>query len=750
MGDLDGVLTALLAVPSALGAHELKALVAAGGHVPPAALRHLRDLAIRTLDESLRRPLLAVLLHESHRTGDEDVLAGLPSRLGHQLAECASYTGPLSARTLKTLAEVAGPSAELAMSLESQIAYGADLTSIASWIFAQLEARRSGGRWRADAAYRLIPVLSLALTQANTRRRIRDEDSLPSCIDRDALAGAARDVFHDPLRRMARDRARSPTQRADLRQILVAVAASEARWDEVDALLAASPERDVASLAQGLLFAAENLAPESARDRDAVGGVVARLVQLRSRLDESGQARVEHGLTQLTERFQPGESTVTELVTRLLRCAPGQRFGLARTLRERLESDPALAARLPPVDVVPADGPRTEITDLHWVALLARDDVAGGLELARLGAHPGLAFQELQRGLDRWIDVFAIFVDDASPRHRAHGLHLMTRAAEEGGELAGHASALLRSAVDRDKVNNQTRVAKAGKIALVAALARTTDRGAWVTAARDLLHDLAPVQAKELRVVLRRLLPEAVTRGEVTRAQRPPNEDELLAAIYAAPDDDGPRLVYADALLEAGDARGELIVLQCARARTDGAPTARERTLLRIHGRAWLGDAADLFVPASVIFERGFVAGATLVARDLRARWPHAAPASFRLLERLDLGGAWVEPARVLAPETFPRLWSVGAIDHAVLASLARTDLEDVAVRGVDVTTILPALERQPRLRTVTIEDGELDALVALVGESLPGLERIASGRRTMLRAHGVWTAGRAAADGRS
>jgi uncharacterized protein (TIGR02996 family) len=43
--------------------------------------------------------------------------------------------------------------------------------------------------------------------------------------------------------------------------------------------------------------------------------------------------------------------------------------------------------------------------------------------------------------------------------------------------------------------------------------------------------------------------------------------DQLLLRILAAPLDDGPRLVYADWLVEHGDARGELIGLQYARAR---------------------------------------------------------------------------------------------------------------------------------------------------------------------------------------
>ena len=33
--------------------------------------------------------------------------------------------------------------------------------------------------------------------------------------------------------------------------------------------------------------------------------------------------------------------------------------------------------------------------------------------------------------------------------------------------------------------------------------------------------------------------------------------------MVAAPDDDGPRMVYADWLMELGDPRGEFIAIQC-------------------------------------------------------------------------------------------------------------------------------------------------------------------------------------------
>ena len=44
--------------------------------------------------------------------------------------------------------------------------------------------------------------------------------------------------------------------------------------------------------------------------------------------------------------------------------------------------------------------------------------------------------------------------------------------------------------------------------------------------------------------------------------------DALYAAVFAAPADDGPRLVLADALQEAGDPRGEFLSLALDRKRS--------------------------------------------------------------------------------------------------------------------------------------------------------------------------------------
>ncbi len=85
--------------------------------------------------------------------------------------------------------------------------------------------------------------------------------------------------------------------------------------------------------------------------------------------------------------------------------------------------------------------------------------------------------------------------------------------------------------------------------------------------------------------------------------------DDLMAACRAAPDDDAPRLVWADAV---GGERGELVVIQCKLARgglsveETGALRARCDELLAQHGLAWSG-FADVRAARRCSFRRGFV-----------------------------------------------------------------------------------------------------------------------------------------------
>lgn len=92
-------------------------------------------------------------------------------------------------------------------------------------------------------------------------------------------------------------------------------------------------------------------------------------------------------------------------------------------------------------------------------------------------------------------------------------------------------------------------------------------------------------------------------------------ERALIANVAAAPDDDAPRLVYADWLGERGDPRGELVVVQCSLARADreDAPASvteplreREQVLLAQHRNVWIDPLQDIAV-GTYLFRRGFV-----------------------------------------------------------------------------------------------------------------------------------------------
>lgn len=80
-------------------------------------------------------------------------------------------------------------------------------------------------------------------------------------------------------------------------------------------------------------------------------------------------------------------------------------------------------------------------------------------------------------------------------------------------------------------------------------------------------------------------------------------ERDLLDAILAAPDDDGPRLIYADWLLECGDLRGELVAVECELARLQRGDPRRDALVARDHA---LQEALRGSLPPGTDYERGF------------------------------------------------------------------------------------------------------------------------------------------------
>ncbi|MCX5745479.1 MAG: TIGR02996 domain-containing protein [Proteobacteria bacterium] len=129
--------------------------------------------------------------------------------------------------------------------------------------------------------------------------------------------------------------------------------------------------------------------------------------------------------------------------------------------------------------------------------------------------------------------------------------------------------------------------------------------------------------------------------------------DELLEAIIAAPDDDAPRRVYGDKLLEAGEPQGELIHLQCdlaagGLARDEAVRRrVRARELLATHAARWTAGLAGIVEEAH--FARGFVDEVRVAAAPWIARGPElfaAAPA----LRGVMLSGLYVRAADVGGP----------------------------------------------------------------------------------------------------
>ncbi len=135
----------------------------------------------------------------------------------------------------------------------------------------------------------------------------------------------------------------------------------------------------------------------------------------------------------------------------------------------------------------------------------------------------------------------------------------------------------------------------------------------------------APVEARPGERSLLERISASLTRyadGQVT-------ERKLVDAILEKPEDDGPRLVYADWLMQRGNPRGELVILQCeaAHGELSAQKAKRLQELQKLHPRALLGPAAHLIYQnlgyelstGRARLERGFIT-ALEVRQEVPAR----------------------------------------------------------------------------------------------------------------------------------
>jgi uncharacterized protein (TIGR02996 family) len=158
---------------------------------------------------------------------------------------------------------------------------------------------------------------------------------------------------------------------------------------------------------------------------------------------------------------------------------------------------------------------------------------------------------------------------------------------------------------------------------------------------------------------------------------------ELLAAVHANPDDLEARLVYADALSEAGDPRGEFIVRQC----DEGAPVSASHL-----PASWLGPLAMILDPEISSFWRGFLDSASLKANlnpgDLAALAgdPHWATVRSLSLDHTEDPDVRQEALAILVHPVMRALGWLNRIDSRLLVSLCEHH-EPLPIRSIFAAT---------------------------------------------------------------
>jgi uncharacterized protein (TIGR02996 family) len=219
--------------------------------------------------------------------------------------------------------------------------------------------------------------------------------------------------------------------------------------------------------------------------------------------------------------------------------------------------------------------------------------------------------------------------------------------------------------------------------------------------------------------------------------------DAFLQEILAAPDDDIPRLIYADWLEERGDPRGEFIRVQCALASmAETEPqrvllAARAKELLTAHEPAWRMRLPNLQGLSWGPFKRGFVA--SVEAGNWQALRKHAtaifAAAPVRHLQFRQLTGRTT--GALLKSPLLKRVNSVSLKDHrlgiegaiAIAESPHLANLTCLDVSGNNIRKPgLEALAASPHLGKLTalyLSRNHLDPAGVVALATSPHLERL-------------------------
>jgi uncharacterized protein (TIGR02996 family) len=182
--------------------------------------------------------------------------------------------------------------------------------------------------------------------------------------------------------------------------------------------------------------------------------------------------------------------------------------------------------------------------------------------------------------------------------------------------------------------------------------------------------------------------------------------DPLLSRIFDDPDSDEARAVYADALAERGDPRGELIQLQLQLGkltpRTDawGACVAASDRLMWKHRGAWLTDDDSM-----LLLRRGFVERVRLARASTIARLAGEPLRAIHLIDAIPfeaLPRTTIELTGTVPPELLRR--ALPGLEHVSLARSSLPILQQVPARKL--RTLVARIDQFP-------DAGELDLLRA-------------------------------------
>ncbi len=208
-------------------------------------------------------------------------------------------------------------------------------------------------------------------------------------------------------------------------------------------------------------------------------------------------------------------------------------------------------------------------------------------------------------------------------------------------------------------------------------LAKDPAQAAWIGAELRAAKKLPTERAKKFAERNAKKLAAGPKPAPVAPTKPVADEAALLGAIAAEPQDDAPRLVYADWLLDRGDGFGELIQVACTFAKlADDAPeraAMRDQLdkLERKHAQAWLAPIRAFVRTCS--FERGLISWLTCDAKLFAQAAPTIAARAPRA--SLQLTGLKAKDVPALAASPLGGFALVGLdsqrIDDAQLTVLA-------------------------------------------------------------------------------